>query len=311
MYKKILSSTSTSSSQSPSNPLASLFCNNCGKMGHTFNQCSLPITSIGIIAFRINPSTKQKELLMIRRKDTLGFVVFMRGKYVIYNRSYIKSMIDLMTMDEKRRLLKEDFKTLWNSVWNYSSLDLSGNPVSSSVSSTGSASSGSASMSKEENIARHKFEDLKKGVIYQNRTFTLQELINESPTRFEEAEWGFPKGRRNFQEKDLECALREFHEETGFPIERLHIVDNLLPFEEIFYGTNFKSYRQLYFLAYTEWTDDATKNIDVVVENSEVSKVEWKSVEDCLKCVRSYNSEKCDLILNISNTLDELGYSTY
>ncbi len=27
-------------------------CNNCGKQGHSFHQCKLPITSYGIIAFR-------------------------------------------------------------------------------------------------------------------------------------------------------------------------------------------------------------------------------------------------------------------
>ena len=30
-----------------------MFCNNCGKQGHMFHRCKKPITSIGIIAFRI------------------------------------------------------------------------------------------------------------------------------------------------------------------------------------------------------------------------------------------------------------------
>ena len=34
------------------------FCNNCGKTGHSYNQCSKPITSNGIIAF-----TKSNESL--------------------------------------------------------------------------------------------------------------------------------------------------------------------------------------------------------------------------------------------------------
>lgn len=28
------------------------FCNNCTKQGHLFNQCKMPITSIGIVAFK-------------------------------------------------------------------------------------------------------------------------------------------------------------------------------------------------------------------------------------------------------------------
>ena len=26
------------------------FCNNCGKNGHSYNQCSKPITSLGVIS---------------------------------------------------------------------------------------------------------------------------------------------------------------------------------------------------------------------------------------------------------------------
>ena len=51
-----------------------------------------------------------------------------------------------------------------------------------------------------------------------------------------EPEWGFPKGRRNFMEKDYECALREFSEETGYDTNIIKNVNNLLPFEEIFTG---------------------------------------------------------------------------
>ena len=77
------------------------FCNNCGKNGHVFHQCKQPITSIGIIAFRYNINNKL-EYLMIRRKDSLGFVDFMRGKYPINNKSYIMNIINEMTMNEKQ-----------------------------------------------------------------------------------------------------------------------------------------------------------------------------------------------------------------
>jgi hypothetical protein len=41
-------------------------CNNCGKQGHMFHQCKMPITSYGVIVFRT--SDKGIEYLMIRRK---------------------------------------------------------------------------------------------------------------------------------------------------------------------------------------------------------------------------------------------------
>ena len=53
---------------------------------------------------------------------------------------------------------------------------------------------------------------------------TIDILINKSTTNWIETEWEFPKGRRNFQEKDLTCALREFEEETGCNKNSLKII---------------------------------------------------------------------------------------
>ena len=49
------------------------YCNNCGKTGHMYNQCKMPITSIGVIVYRIN--NNNLEYIMIRRKETLGFLI--------------------------------------------------------------------------------------------------------------------------------------------------------------------------------------------------------------------------------------------
>ena len=40
---------------------ANNFCNNCGKPGHSFSQCKHPITSIGLIVFRIRSASKHIE----------------------------------------------------------------------------------------------------------------------------------------------------------------------------------------------------------------------------------------------------------
>ena len=95
-----------------------MFCNNCGKQGHLFHRCKKPISSIGIITFRKSKRYENKfEYLMICRKDSLGYVDFMRGKYPLYNQFYIQNIINEMTNDEKKNLLNNDFKTLWNNLW--------------------------------------------------------------------------------------------------------------------------------------------------------------------------------------------------
>ena len=90
-------------------------CNNCGKTGHMFHQCKLPITSYGIILFR--SSTSGVQFLMIRRKDSFGFIDFIRGKYSPYNIYQIQNIINEMSVSEKQRLIDEPFSQLWNNMW--------------------------------------------------------------------------------------------------------------------------------------------------------------------------------------------------
>ena len=91
------------------------FCNNCGKNGHLFHQCKNPITSIGIIAFK-NTSEGIKYLI-IRRKDSLGYIDFMRGKYPIGNKSYLLNILHEMTIEERSNLLIKSFEELWGGLW--------------------------------------------------------------------------------------------------------------------------------------------------------------------------------------------------
>jgi len=125
-----------------------------------------------------------------------------------------------------------------------------------------------------------------------------------SKTAWKETEWEFPKGRRNQKEKDLECALREFEEETGISRNKLIVIENIFPFEEIFIGSNHKSYKHKYFLALMDTSDsdiDPLNNFQI----TEVSKLEWKSIDKCLESIRPYNLEKKELIVNINKVLQE------
>lgn len=256
------------------------YCNNCGKQGHLYHQCKMPITSIGIIAFRIY--NNELEYLMIRRKDTLGYIDFMRGKYSIFNKDYIMNMLKQMTNVEKQGLKTLEFTDLWKGIWGNDTL--------------------SSQYKSEEAISREKFEALRNGVVLQRDFYTLANIIDESDkyTQWTEAEWGFPKGRRNYQEKDFDCALREFAEETGYNVDKLQNVQNILPFEEIFTGSNYKSYKHKYYLTYMDVKD--TEHM-TNYERTEVSKMEWKKYDECMNVIRPYNLEKKRLITNIHQML--------
>jgi len=112
-----------------------------------------------------------------------------------------------------------------------------------------------------------------------------------------------------------ENGVHEFEEETGYPQNSIFILENILPFEEIFIGSNHKSYKHKYFLAYmneckNQEEDDAV-NLQKY-QKTEVSKLAWKTFDECLKCIRPYNLEKKKILTNINNLLQQykLYYST-
>jgi len=254
----------------------SQFCNNCGKIGHSYNQCAKPITSLGIVVFNKLGEDCLKYLL-ICRKDSLGYVEFMRGKYPLYNYDYIQNIINEMTIQEKANLLTKDFNVLWKELWG----DYYG-----------------VQYRTEEKNARDKFYQIKEGIhLFDDNFFNLEQLIQKSNTSWTEPEWGFPKGRRNYNENDLTSALREFGEETGIPKNRISVIKNLIPFEEIFTGSNFKSYKHKYFIAYSNYKDLNH------YQKSEVSKIKWMTLDEASKAIRPYNLERIDLLKDIDQVL--------
>ena len=159
------------------------FCNNCGKTGHLFQNCKKPIISSGIICFKIQDNTLK--YLLICRKDSLGFVDFLRGKYSLNNITHIKKLINEMTNNEKNMLLTKSFDELWFYLWG----SFAGNQYKN-----------------EEKHSRDKFYKLKGGNVNGE---SLISIIKNSDTSWENPEWGFPKGRRNTGENYISCAIRE------------------------------------------------------------------------------------------------------
>jgi len=256
-------------------------CNNCGKQGHLFHQCKLPITSYGIILFR--KIKDEIQYLMIRRKDSFGYIDFMRGKYSPYNIFQIQKIVDEMSILEKTRILADPFEQLWIQMWGETT---------------------NVQYKNEELSSSKKMDLIRNGVTTNDEIVTLQSIVENSKTQWNETEWEFPKGRRNNKEKDLECALREFEEETGISKNKISVVENILPFEEIFIGTNHKSYKHKYFLAYMQEENEEMEDLEHY-QVTEVSKIEWKTIDKCVESIRPYNLEKKKLITNINKVLEE------
>jgi 8-oxo-dGTP pyrophosphatase MutT (NUDIX family) len=260
-------------------------CNNCGKQGHLFYQCKLPITSYGIILFYEEKG--EIKLLMIRRKDTFGYIDFIRGKYSPYNNHHLQNIVNEMSIYEKEQILNKTFDELWKNMW---------------------GESPNYQHKNEENASYKKFEIIKNGILILNedkdtKLLKLRDIVENSSTSWKETEWEFPKGRRDFDEKDLDCALREFEEETGINKKYIKLIENIMPFEETFIGSNHKSYKHKYFLAYLDYNDN--KELLNNFQKTEVSKMEWKNKKESLESIRPYHLEKKELVKKIYKVIEK------
>jgi 8-oxo-dGTP pyrophosphatase MutT (NUDIX family) len=261
-------------------------CNNCNGQGHVFHQCSYPITSYGLIVYRQRLNTNELEYLLIRRRHSIGYMELLRGKYSLNNKNYVRTIIDEMSVPEKTDLLAskaDDFTALWSQLWGGHVLQR---------------------YRTEERFAREKFERLHDGITQEDTGYSLKSILAESQTQYSETEWGFPKGRPNSREKSHNCALREFEEETGYLRANLQLVNNLLPIEEIFTGSNYKSYKHAYYLAHM---DSYALPQDIVSISGEVDKLDWKTYEEALQAMRPYHVEKQNVLTTVQKILQS-GY---
>ena len=110
-----------------------------------------------------------------------------------------------MSTEEKNRITKKTFDVLWRELWGVNST-----PIYRS----------------EETSSSKKFEALTSGIVVNGETITLTDIVNRSTTTWKEQEWEFPKGRRNFKEKNIDCAKREFQEETNLSKNDYHIINH-------------------------------------------------------------------------------------
>lgn len=281
-------------------------CTNCGNTGHSFRNCVSPITSYGAIIFRVNDLSWNQaailtqtpnsitgfegfqskiEVLLIQRRDSLGFVEILRGKYQLTDIDYIKKQIHGMTDTERIKLLTKPFEELWSELW-------------------GHDTRGSNHYRNDKEISRQKLMSLREGIeVEPGIRKTFQMMVEESTSHWDTPEWGFPKGRRDMGEKDLACALREVQEETGITKENLIVIQNLEPLNETFFGSNQIHYCHKYFTFLVPPTlvvkyDETNPHM-----KREIGNLQWFSLEEALQKIRSDNVEKREILLRMNTLL--------
>jgi 8-oxo-dGTP pyrophosphatase MutT (NUDIX family) len=248
-----------------------MFCNNCGGKGHLFRTCRDPVLSCGVLLIDssvLPVSPENVHVLMIRRKDSMSFAEFMRGKYDPTDEPYVATLVKNMTLKEQAAVASDSFELLWKQLW------------------------GDDRMSSDFTSSRDKFNQLDRiGLMRNNLSI------------YTEPEWGFPKGRRMRGETDMACAVREFGEETNIPREAYTVLKNIL-FEETFTGLNNIQYRHVYFVALL--TDPEMVQLTqrfTPMQRREISGIAWKTIAESEALIRPHHIERLGMLQQLRATL--------
>ena len=281
------------------------YCINCGKNGHLVKECTEPIFSYGIICMKLDEKIKisaqmiekflinkivdiedynftnltnlskidyykdKIKFLVIQRKHSFSYVEFIRGKYDENNIEEVINLLNLMNKEEIDKILVNDLNFLWVELWDKTSKH--------------------KTYQKEFEISQEKFNNLKK-------IYNLNDLINYDKL-YETPEWGFPKGRRDKNEKNIDCAIREFEEETGIESNKYTILNRLNTVEESVVGTHKSIYKLIYYLALTSEENELTLNNEY--QKYEIGDMKWLTFENIIPKIRPYFKEKIMIIYKI------------
>lgn len=284
-----------------------IYCINCGKKGHKIKNCNFPIVSYGIICINIkidNIKLKFDQIvkyinnndydinlcnlyynhlikvnnydniikyLMINRKHSLNYIEIIRGKYDIDNLHYLINSINYITKNEKNLLLTKDFDYLWSELWNNKFIK--------------------NGYDNEFEKSKDKFNKLTNGILFNNFiNIDFNYIINKCKFDFIDTEWEFPKGRKNTNENDLDCAIREFYEETNIDIHNIQPL-SFDKIDEVFMGTNYSKYKNIYYL-YDIIDDKIIDKKKNKFQKLEINDVKWLNINECFDKIRDYHFEK-------------------
>lgn len=264
------------------------FCINCGKNNHSFTQCNEPFSSYGVICFHKSPVDSVQRVLMVCRRHSVYYVEFLRGKYDVNNLEYLIALFSRMTRDEirlicssanfevlrndlgldniRRRVFRAEYETSelkFNYILNLGTLAkviicvnyIFGENFTLAQPGTENTQSATADSPTSTFKLSHAVNGTGLGnldtFVQENRDVLNElkaEMTSENADIYDMPEWEVPKGKRQNKETDLQCAIREFCEETGLEQENIRIFKNVVPLEEVYTGINGIEYKHIYFI---------------------------------------------------------------
>lgn len=225
-----------------------------------YNLHSVDISSIqtkksyGIILCKINNITNNPEVLLVHKRYSYAYSMFIHGKYTKPNiwpkisTQYIFNLLIQMTLEELLDIWSLDFKQMWYRIW-LNNCDTE--------------------------LYKRKYTKFYISFIKYDNGENLKKLIQQI-RNCNNLNWEVPKGRqKDIQENNINCAIREMKEETGLNKCDYTILPNVRRYVNyISLGTR---YICTYYIAILNnnikyYNNNILKNIESI---SEISETKW------------------------------------
>jgi 8-oxo-dGTP pyrophosphatase MutT (NUDIX family) len=168
--------------------------------------------SYGVACCRLNNKTHKVEVLMIHKRTTYSFVDFALGRYKKDDDNHLLYLFNHMTTEEKLDIWSLDFGRMWFRIW--------------LVDPDSIHTSDNLKLSTE----RYEKYNICKKIFINNfakdKGIKIHSLLSKS-NNIEMTSWELPKGRLSSpNERILNCAIREFQEETNIPLSEYEILED-------------------------------------------------------------------------------------
>lgn len=227
--------------------------------------------------------------MMVSRKYSLGFIEFLRGRYDCSDVKSIINLFEQMYDSEIRMIKKNQYDDMLYQFLNRN--NESKETVLNRIYE--------GKYSSEYCQAKIKFNTLCNPETVQNNDvpLSLNFYVKYIKPKWNNLEWGFPKGRRDkYFEDNLSCACREFEEETGYIKDNYIILDKVEPLEELLTGTNGIEYKHVYYLS----LNNRDRNIIFSkYDKHEIESIQWFTYNEAMNIIRPYHIEKKKVLTRI------------